>query len=104
MTISDLFADVPGPLRVAIERRGFTELTAVQRDVLAATSDGRDLRISSQTGSGKTVAVGFALARELLSATEERPSPRAPITLVITPTRELAMQVGDWACRMRRSH
>jgi len=54
-------AAVPPQLTEALERRGFTELTSVQRAVLDAESEGRDLRISSQTGSGKTVAIGLAL-------------------------------------------
>jgi len=97
MSTPDPFADVPGPLRTAMERRGFTELTAVQRAVLASDSEGHDLRISSQTGSGKTVALGFALARSFLRDNREgdEPRPPGPIALIITPTRELAAQVRD---------
>ena len=60
MTSPDLFAGVPAPLRSALEKRGFTQLTQVQAAVVAAIADeetaGRNLRISSQTGSGKTVS------------------------------------------------
>lgn len=103
MSTLDPFAGVPGPLRTALERRGFTSLTAVQRAVLAADSEGHDLRISSQTGSGKTVALGIALARSFLGDRDAEPdAPRGdasksqgPSALVITPTRELAVQVRD---------
>ena len=104
MSTLDPFAGVPGPLRTALERRGFTSLTAVQRAVLAADPEGHDLRISSQTGSGKTVALGLALAQCMLSEREReaeptqepgRERPRGPVALVITPTRELAVQVRD---------
>ena len=89
-------AIVTPALRATMERRGFTELTAVQRAVLAAESAGRDLRISSQTGSGKTVAIGLALASDLLSeGGPTRPGARGPVVLVLVPTRELAMQVRD---------
>ena len=88
------FAGVPAPLRAALQRRGYTQLTAVQAAVVAAIAEGHDggrnLRISSQTGSGKTVAVGIALAGTLCDPTDATPGPRA---LIITPTRELAAQV-----------
>jgi ATP-dependent RNA helicase DeaD len=89
---------LPEILADAMERRGFTELTAVQQAVLEAEAEARDLRISSQTGSGKTVALGLALARHLLEPGESdraaRPGP-GPTVLVLVPTRELAMQVRD---------
>ncbi len=87
----DPFSLVPPPLPAALLQRGFTALTDVQQAVLAADAADRDLRISSQTGSGKTVALGFLLARDLLQ-TAPNAGPRA---IVITPTRELANQVGD---------
>jgi ATP-dependent RNA helicase DeaD len=103
MSTLDPFAGVPGPLRTSLERRGFTALTAVQRAVLAADSKGHDLRISSQTGSGKTVALGLALAASFLEEPDAEREPtvndgprlRGPVALVITPTRELAVQVRD---------
>jgi len=76
-----------------MQRRGFSALTAVQKAVLDTDSDGRNLRISSQTGSGKTVAIGLALAEDLIQSIEG--PGRGPYALVITPTRELAAQVKD---------
>jgi len=76
--------------------RGFTELTSVQRAVLDVESEGRDLRITSQTGSGKTVAIGLVLARDLSPAPAGRNGSRSgPGVLILVPTRELAMQVRD---------
>lgn len=93
MSSTDPFAGVPAPLASAMKRRGFEALTAVQRAVLEADSAGRDLRISSQTGSGKTVALGIALARHLMEAPS---NPTAgPTALILVPTRELAVQVRD---------
>lgn len=86
----DAFAAVPLPLRAALQRRGFTRLTEVQSAILAADDGVRDLRISSQTGSGKTVALGIALMPQLAA-----PDRRGPTTLVIAPTRELAAQVRE---------
>src|SRR5690606_20418673 len=89
-TEPEAFVGVPAPLREAMRRRGFSDLTAVQRAVLEADLDDRDLRISSQTGSGKTVALGLVLAKAHAAAARAR---RAPTALVSTPTRELAAQV-----------
>ena len=80
----------PEALRAALQKRGFEQLTAVQQAVADADDGARDLRISSQTGSGKTVAIGFALAAKLVD-----PERAGPTTLIIAPTRELAMQVKD---------
>lgn len=88
--LDDAFESIPTPLRAAMQRRGFTQLTAVQRAALAPGHEGRNLRISSQTGSGKTVALGLVLADALLS---DRASRRGPVVVIITPTRELAIQV-----------
>ncbi|MFO0690904.1 MAG: DEAD/DEAH box helicase [Myxococcota bacterium] len=100
-TTPELFPDLPAPIAQALAKRGFTELTAVQRAVVEAEHDGRDLRISSQTGSGKTVAIGLALATHFLERPAE-PAPRAPgdpaahpRALVVVPTRELAAQVRE---------
>jgi ATP-dependent RNA helicase DeaD len=91
---ADPFLGVPAPLRHALEKRGFTQLTAVQSAVLGSIVEGRDadrnLRISSQTGSGKTIALGLALAARVLEPRAEAPG---PVALIITPTRELAAQV-----------
>jgi len=84
------FAAVPDTLHAALARKGFEKLTTVQQALLAADDGVRDLRISSQTGSGKTVAIGFALAPNLHN--DQR---RGPTTLIVAPTRELAVQVRD---------
>jgi ATP-dependent RNA helicase DeaD len=89
--MSDAFDAVHPMLRPALERKGFTTLTAVQRAVLEADAAGRNLRISSQTGSGKTVALGLALAPDLIAAVEARVP--GPVAVVVAPTRELAAQV-----------
>jgi len=100
-TPTELFSDLPAPIAQALVARGFTELTAVQRAVVEAESAGRDLRISSRTGSGKTVAIGLALAAHFLEKpadTQPRRSGDAaahPRALVIVPTRELAAQVRE---------
>ncbi|MBB5719700.1 ATP-dependent RNA helicase DeaD [Stakelama sediminis] len=88
------FSTLPPVLAEALAERGYAEPTPVQAAVLNPDAAGRDLIVSAQTGSGKTVAFGLALANELLGdsgAVEENATPRA---LVIAPTRELALQVS----------
>ena len=77
----------------AFHERGYEELTPVQAKVIAEEAHGRDLIVSSKTGSGKTVAFGLAMAPALLEG-ERAGFASAPLALVITPTRELAMQVS----------
>jgi ATP-dependent RNA helicase DeaD len=77
----------------ALSERGYAEPTAVQAAVLEA-EEGRDLLVSAQTGSGKTVAFGLALASTLLGDAERFADNGAPVALVIAPTRELALQVS----------
>ncbi|WP_310476244.1 DEAD/DEAH box helicase [Sandarakinorhabdus sp.] len=90
MTIESL----PAPLAQAIAQRGYEELTPVQSAVLTDEARGRDLLVSAQTGSGKTVAFGLAMAENLLVGGESLPVPARPLALVIAPTRELALQVA----------
>ena len=77
----------------ALSERGYAEPTPVQARVLEAPDD-RDLLVSAQTGSGKTVAFGLALAPTLLGLSESFGEAGAPVALVIAPTRELALQVA----------
>jgi ATP-dependent RNA helicase DeaD len=77
----------------ALEVQGYAEPTPVQAAVLEAPPD-RDLLVSAQTGSGKTVAFGLAAAAPLLGEAESFGQATAPLALVIAPTRELALQVA----------
>ena len=85
--------DLNPALARALAAHDYAEPTAVQSAVLAPEAAGRDLLVSAQTGSGKTVAFGLAIAPTILGDAERFPPPAAPLALVIAPTRELAMQV-----------
>jgi ATP-dependent RNA helicase DeaD len=87
-----LFTSNPS-LALALEERGYLEPTPVQAAVAALETSGRDLLVSAQTGSGKTVAYGVAMAQTLLGDAPTLPAPGAPLALVVAPTRELALQV-----------
>jgi ATP-dependent RNA helicase DeaD len=82
------------PLLEALSKRGYEALTPVQDAVIAPEAVGRDLIVSAQTGSGKTVAFGLSLAEQLLEGGELRVMAEAPLALIIAPTRELALQVS----------
>ncbi len=81
-------------LERALAAQGYLEPTPVQAAVLEADAEGRDLLVSAQTGSGKTVAFGLAAAPTLLGDEEIFGRAAAPLCLVIAPTRELAIQVN----------
>ncbi|QGM97623.1 DEAD/DEAH box helicase [Methylocystis parvus] len=86
------FFNAGAPLARALSERDYTTPTAVQSAVLAHQSDS-DILVSAQTGSGKTVAYGLAIAPTILGDREKLGAPGAPGALIIAPTRELALQV-----------
>lgn len=87
------FPETIPTLARALAQRDYTEATPVQLAVLKPEAGGRDLLVSAQTGSGKTVAYGLAFAETLLGDAEVLERGSAPLALVIAPTRELALQV-----------
>ncbi len=78
----------------ALAQQGYETLTAVQQAVTDPALAQADLLVSAQTGSGKTVGFGLAIAPTLLEEAEHFGPAAAPLALVIAPTRELAMQVS----------
>ena len=103
---SDPMTDFDGvvpALGQALSKRDYTILTPVQRAVLAPELVDADLLVSAQTGSGKTVAFGLALAPTLLGEAERFVGSGAPTALAVAPTRELALQVKrelEWLYEM----
>ncbi len=87
--------DLPPEVRRAVGDLGFERLTRVQAEVLPHSLAGRDVVAQAQTGSGKTAAYLLTALYHLLR--RPRPSSRStPRTLIIAPTRELAVQIaGD---------
>jgi ATP-dependent RNA helicase DeaD len=80
-------------LQDALDDRGYETLTPVQEAVLSDAHLGRDLLVSAQPGSGKTLGFGLAIAPTVLGEAERFERAETPLALVIAPTRELAMQV-----------
>ncbi len=76
----------------AVAAQGYTQPTPIQLQAIPAILAGRDIMAGAQTGTGKTAAFTLPML-QLLS--ESRPAHRLPRALVLTPTRELAAQVGE---------
>ncbi|MCO5145013.1 MAG: DEAD/DEAH box helicase [Aquamicrobium sp.] len=86
-------------LASALGAKGYDRLTPVQSEMASGGHGEADLLVSAQTGSGKTVAFGIAIASTLLGDAGQFGPAGRPLGLVIAPTRELAIQVQrelDW--------
>jgi len=70
-----------------LAERNYDRPTPVQIAVLADEAVDRDLLVSAQTGSGKTVAYGLAIAKNLLGSVERVERAAAPLALIVAPTR-----------------
>lgn len=81
------------PIATALARKGYDVLTPVQQAVTKPELEGRDMLVSAQTGSGKTIGFGLAIAPMVLGEDDAFGPSDAPLALVIAPTRELALQV-----------
>lgn len=96
------FPGVVPALAHALIERGYSDLTPVQEAVMAPKLVEADILVSAQTGSGKTVAFGLALAPTLLNGLDVFTQTHQPLALVVAPTRELALQVKrelEWLYR-----
>src|SRR4026209_681905 len=80
------------PILQALKSKGYTEPTPVQLKAIPLILEGRDLFGSAQTGTGKTAAFALPLVPLMGNKTTRTPHCR---TLVLAPTRELAIQIGD---------
>ncbi len=91
-----LFSDLhlSAPLLKAVAEEGYTHPTPVQEKAIPAILQGRDILAGAQTGTGKTA--GFTLPILELLSKQPRAKGKNPIrVLILTPTRELAAQVGE---------
>ena len=92
MTFSDL--GLSDQLLKALQEQGYDEPTQIQQQVIPEILAGHDVMATAQTGTGKTA--GFTLPMlELLMQSQSDGKKRSPRALVITPTRELAAQIGE---------
>ncbi len=77
----------------ALQNKAYAEPTPIQQSAIPHALAGNDVLASAQTGSGKTVAFALPILQQLTAQTLF--SPRRTLALVLVPTRELAMQVGE---------
>ncbi len=78
----------------AVAAEGYDTPTPVQAAAIPHAARGRDVLGVAQTGTGKTAAFTLPILQQL-DADRRRPEPRAPRALILTPTRELAIQIGE---------
>ncbi len=80
------------PLLRAVQQEGYNTPTPIQQQAIPHVLAGRDLLGAAQTGTGKTAAFALPILQHLV----QNPKPERPIrVLVLAPTRELAMQIGE---------
>ena len=95
MRFSDL--KLIDPILRAVEEEGYTEPTPIQVQAIPHVLEGRDLLGLAQTGTGKTAAFALPLLQRLVASKAAAPAGQARHVrvLIITPTRELASQIGE---------
>lgn len=91
MTFANLGLSLP--ILQAITEQGYEQPSPIQAEAIPAVLEGKDVMAAAQTGTGKTA--GFTLPILELLSRGERAGPNQVRTLILTPTRELAAQVGE---------
>ena len=79
----------------ALSEEGYTKPTAIQKEAIPVILDGRDVLAAAQTGTGKTAGFTLPLLQRLTLNAASGNRPNQPRALILTPTRELAAQVGE---------
>lgn len=90
MKFTDL--NLIAPLQAALEESGYERPTPIQQQAIPIILKGHDLLGIAQTGTGKTAAFCLPIL-QLLSERRAHREPRSPRALILTPTRELAIQI-----------
>ena len=92
---NDTFADLHlhPAIQTAVEQEGYTSPTPIQAQAIPHTLEGRDILGVAQTGTGKTAAFALPILHRLTLANQ--PSPQRARVLILTPTRELAIQIDE---------
>ena len=93
MTFNDL--GICDSIRTALEEEGYTNPTPIQEQSIPILLEGKDLLGSAQTGTGKTAAFAIPILQHLFLNKPQGKGPRKIKALVITPTRELAIQIAE---------
>ena len=94
MKQENAFAALIEPLQRAVAEEGYSIPTPIQEKAIPHLLEGKDILGCAQTGTGKTAAFTLPLLQEMCQ-TNITPKARTPRALILTPTRELAAQIGD---------
>ncbi len=89
-----VFGTLIPEIQRALAAEGYTAPTPIQEQCIPHLLKGRDLLGTAQTGTGKTAAFALPLLQRL-NSNYRRPQQRTPRAVILTPTRELAMQIGE---------
>jgi len=82
------------PINRALTEEKYTTPTPIQAKTIVPAMDGQDILGCAQTGTGKTAAFALPIL-DYIGREDIRPAPNRPVALVLAPTRELAIQIGD---------
>ncbi len=93
MTFKDL--EIIDPLLKALQAEGYTHPTPIQEQSIPILLRGKDLLGCAQTGTGKTAAFAIPILQQLYQDSSRDTGRRKVRALIVTPTRELAIQIAD---------
>jgi ATP-dependent RNA helicase RhlE len=92
-----LFSDlnIIEPIMRSLSKEGYTQPTPIQEQAIPVALAGRDLLGCAQTGTGKTAAFSIPILQQIFQQKTEGKTPRGISALILTPTRELAIQIDE---------
>jgi len=93
MTFKDL--GIIEPILKALEAEGYTQPTPIQEQSIPILLEGKDLLGCAQTGTGKTAAFSIPIIQHIHNEVVHEKGRRKIKALIVTPTRELAIQIGE---------
>ncbi len=93
MTFKDL--GIAEPILRALQAEGYENPTPIQEQAIPILLKGKDLLGVAQTGTGKTAAFGIPILHHIYNSNSNQQGKRRIKALVVTPTRELAIQIGE---------
>ncbi|MFT6849688.1 MAG: ATP-dependent RNA helicase RhlE [Sphingobacteriales bacterium] len=93
MTFKEL--GIIDPILKALEKKGYTQPTPIQEQAIPILLRGKDLMGCAQTGTGKTAAFAIPIIQQLYKNKESKGARKSIKALIMTPTRELAIQIDE---------
>jgi ATP-dependent RNA helicase RhlE len=87
--------DLIQPIQTALSGKGYTTATPIQEQAIPIILEGKDITGCAQTGTGKTAAFAIPILQILSAERKSHKSKKVIKALILTPTRELAVQVGE---------